>query len=221
MMSPETLDLALALLSRAQDKGHRLNKTKLLKLMYLADIEHFRKNGKTLTGFEWIFFLYGPWSAEYDFLLAELERRDFINIEQWNEADTAGASMAVLERRELDNVVPATDEFYLILHQVDTWVERSLPEMLDYIYFETEPMQGAQSLQPLDFGKIDRIPPTLYRRSKSGIEISTVRRLRAGFANLRSRSERSNAEALSRFAKPVYDEVYIEAIEAISDEAES
>jgi uncharacterized protein YwgA len=77
-MKPIVKDLVLALLTRVKERGGAANKTKLLKLLYLADIEHFRKHGETLSGFDWIFYLYGPWSAEYDSLLEELVQRDLM-----------------------------------------------------------------------------------------------------------------------------------------------
>src|SRR5260370_23010379 len=51
-MKPIVQDLPLALLTRVKERGGNANKTKLLKLLYPADIEHFRKHGETLTGFD-------------------------------------------------------------------------------------------------------------------------------------------------------------------------
>src|SRR5258707_14802558 len=51
-MKPIAQDLALALLTGVKERGGTANKTKLLKLLYLADIEHFRKHGETLTAFD-------------------------------------------------------------------------------------------------------------------------------------------------------------------------
>lgn len=146
MMSPSAQDLALALLTNAQARGNALNKTKLLKLMYLADIEHFRVQRKTLTGFDWIFFLYGPWAAEYDTLIADLERRDLIEIESWESGNLSGERLRSREDRKLESVLESTTEYFRVKHQVEAWSDKSLSELLDYVYFDTDPMRDAVSL---------------------------------------------------------------------------
>jgi hypothetical protein len=80
-MNSEASEIALAILSRVQEKHVFVNKTKLLKLLYLVDIEHYRRFGKTLTEFDWKFYLYGPWTAEYDGLLEGLQQRNAIALQ--------------------------------------------------------------------------------------------------------------------------------------------
>ena len=220
MMSSLAQDLALALLTSAQARGNVLNKTKLLKLMYLADIEHFRSHRKTMTGFEWIFFLYGPWAAEYDTLIAELERRDLIEIDPWESGGLSGNRLKAKEDRKLETLIESTVEYYQVKHQVDTWSDRSLSELLDYVYFDTDPMRDAVSLQPLDFDKVSREAPALYRRSKSGASDGSVRNLRRRFAEIRERNEQARQATRLNFAPPVYDEAYQEALEQLSNESE-
>lgn len=53
-MSETLKQLILALLTIIRDQDGNATKTKLLKLLYLADIEHFRDTGKLLTDAEWI-----------------------------------------------------------------------------------------------------------------------------------------------------------------------
>jgi uncharacterized phage-associated protein len=59
-MKSTAKELALGVLTRVKELDTSVSKTKLLKLLYLADIEHFRTTGETLTGFDWIFYWYGP-----------------------------------------------------------------------------------------------------------------------------------------------------------------
>ncbi len=47
---------------------------------------------------------------------------------------------------------------------VDEWADRRLGEMLDYVYFHTEPMMDAQRGAPLDFQTIDRQRQTVPGR---------------------------------------------------------
>jgi hypothetical protein len=220
MMAPLAQDLALALLTSAQARGTALNKTKLLKLMYLADIEHFRAHRKTLTGFTWIFFLYGPWAAEYDTLIADLERHDFIEIESWESGGISGDRLKTSEDRNLEAVLESATEYYRVKHHVDTWSDRNLSELLDYVYFDTDPMRDAVSLQPLDFEKVSAEAPALYRRSKSGASDASVRNLRRRFAEIRGRNEQARQKAIGSFTVPVYDAAYQEALEQLANESE-
>jgi hypothetical protein len=220
LMNAKAQDLVLAVLSRVKERGGTSNKTKLLKLLYLADIEHFRKYGETLTGFDWIFFLFGPWAAEYDSLLNELENRDLVRTEAWSKGDAAGARLDPVEKKDLGKVVESADEYFRIQHQVDTWADRSLPELLDYVYFDTEPMKEAESLKRLDFSKVDRTPPVLYKRVSSGIPPEKLKRKRAALLEARARNNQGRAVAMSRYGKPTYGESYRSALESLAEEEE-
>src|SRR5690349_17047913 len=59
-------DLIAAVATSVRDCGGAPSKTKILKLLYLLDIESYRNTEATLTGFEWKFYKYGPWAASYD-----------------------------------------------------------------------------------------------------------------------------------------------------------
>ena len=87
----------MAVLTRIAEVEGTANRTKLLKLLYLCDIEYFRATGETLTGFDWVFYLYGPWAPEYDNLLKQLEAEGAIRLQAW----TAGGAEG--ERVQLRN----------------------------------------------------------------------------------------------------------------------
>ncbi len=61
-----------AILTRARERDGYVTKTKLLKYLYLFDLEHYRRFGNTFTGFTWTFHLYGPWAREFEDLYARL-----------------------------------------------------------------------------------------------------------------------------------------------------
>jgi hypothetical protein len=200
-----------------RERAGSVNKTRLLKLLYLADIEHYRKFGVTLTGFDWKFYLFGPWAAEYDTLLAELERKDAIALESWTSADRDGARISLRAERELDKVIPDTEEFYRIRHQIDSWSDRSLSELLDYVYFETEPMSGAVSGERLRFEKIDKEAPKLYHRAKSGTHPEKLKRLKAKLQALQAKAEARRQKMLQNFRPPAFDDVYESALAELDE----
>jgi len=54
---PDRFDRALVYVVRALGQ---VNVTKLEKILYLADLEHFHRTGKTLTGARWVRYKLGP-----------------------------------------------------------------------------------------------------------------------------------------------------------------
>jgi hypothetical protein len=59
-------------------------------------------------------------------------------------SEREGARIEPQDSRDLNEVIADTDEYFQIRHQIDTWAARSLSELLDYVYFETEPMSEAR-----------------------------------------------------------------------------
>jgi hypothetical protein len=125
-----------------------------------------------------------------------------------------------VESRDLNEIIQSADEYFRTVRLVDTWTDRSLRELLDYVYFDTDPMRDAVSLAPLDFNKIQKEAPAFYRRSRSGAGAGSLNRVRSRFAELRERGDRARSETLTRFERPIYDEPYSQALSALSDEAE-
>ncbi|MCL5957820.1 MAG: Panacea domain-containing protein [Chloroflexi bacterium] len=65
-------DLIRYILLRVREEEGNLGKTKLIKLLYLVDVEYYRRYEKTLTGLQWRFHHYGPYAAELEPLLKRL-----------------------------------------------------------------------------------------------------------------------------------------------------
>jgi hypothetical protein len=60
------------ILERAENQKIPIGKTRLIKLLYLIDIENYRLNQKVLTGLDWIFYKYGPYAFEVDKFLDKI-----------------------------------------------------------------------------------------------------------------------------------------------------
>jgi hypothetical protein len=54
---PETRSLIAYLVARTRDKGVTLNQTKLVKLLYLVEVERIASGRDPLTGLDWVFYL--------------------------------------------------------------------------------------------------------------------------------------------------------------------
>ena len=203
------------LIDQVRDQGGTPNKTNLVKLVYLVDVECWRKLGKPATGLEWRFHHYGPYSAELErdindnaFVRVFGNRRSgygFSPSSDWKEVQAAfNTRFEPAVRRVADGVVTQ-------------WGPEGLETLLEYVYFETEPMQDAHRGETLDFSKIQ----PEERRAPRGTGLAFSDEFLSG---LRARwDQRRNPPGTSSQEKeapdePAYDEVYDEALKLMAGE---
>lgn len=215
-LKPEAKPLALAILTRINERDGSANKTKLLKLLYLADIEHYRGTSETLTGFDWIFYLYGPWAPQYDALVAQLEAEGALRKEPWAAGGFEGERLIASEPVDLSSVIKDTASYLRTRYLIDLWADRSVPPLLDYVYFDTEPMRDAEKNKPLDFRKIAKEVPSPYRRAKSDTEVKTLKRLQGRIVEARERLQADSDRTAGTVKAPIYDEDFLAAYEALN-----
>lgn len=141
----------------ATENGIFLTTNRLVKFLYLADLYHARvADGKTLTGLPWKFVYYGPYCTEV--------------MEQIDQAVING----LVSRKKHENKFSPDRDYYsfsckdedveemedLLHFGVLSRLQRDIrlygddtPQLLDYIYFETEPMTNVTKGDSLDFSK--------------------------------------------------------------------
>src|ERR1700732_636929 len=61
-MDKRLTDLLVAIVSYVTAHDGYVTKTKLLKLLYLLDVEFYRAHGQIFTGFNWKYFHLGAWT---------------------------------------------------------------------------------------------------------------------------------------------------------------
>jgi hypothetical protein len=215
-MKPEAKSAVLGILTRVSERDGSANKTKLLKLLYLADIEHYRRTGETLTGFDWIFYFYGPWAPQYDDVLSQLEAEGVLRREGWAAGDFEGERLVAASPVDLSSVIKDTVSFLRTRQLIDVWADRAVPPLLDYVYFETEPMQGAEKMKPLDFTKVSKEIPQSYRRTGSGTEAKALRQVQRRIAEARQKLQAEIDRTASAVKRPVYDDDFLAAYEALN-----
>jgi hypothetical protein len=208
-------DLIVAILSLVRDRGGFATKTKLLKLLYLADIEGYRDTGETLTGFEWSYHLYGPWSEEYDVVLDRMARANRITIRPGSRPDLETQFIQASSPVSFDSVVGPPAVTWLALRRaVETWASEPTGELLNYVYFHTEPMQGARDGDRINFSAVaPRGELRLYRRTKSSATAGDLRKARERFSAFRVRVKRPE----TAFTPPSYDEVFFGGMASLDE----
>src|SRR5882762_3415911 len=122
--------------------------TRLVKLMYLTEVEYYRLKRERLTDLDWKFYHYGPYPPSLIAVIGEPEIETF----EWKNGKSSKQIVRdedVFMRTSADN-----DTERLIWSLVKEWGDADLNQLLDFVYFETEPMQGANRGDILDFSLI-------------------------------------------------------------------
>ena len=202
--------LIAAIITWVVGEGSYVTKTKLLKLVYLFDVEYFRAHRQTFTGFGWKFFHLGPWAAEFDPTLDDLVTKGtLLQQRSNNEFETAFYRSAerIDPREPFSNV---KDE-YILRGVLKRWGTRSTGEILDYVYFQTAPMEAGIRNALLDFSVVQPEQPAAYTRSSSGKTKAEIQKLRTKFEAAQAQRKAGQNQPFA-FTPPKYDEEYLNAM---------
>jgi hypothetical protein len=204
-MNKAVEQLIPAIVSYLNEHNGYVTKTKLLKLLYLFDVEFFRANRKIFTGFEWKFFHLGPWTSEYEPVINSLLARGTLLEQPSARSEYDTKFFRSSEPCELSGLFSSFAEEAILRRVLNAWGENSTGEILDYVYFRTEPMEHGVRNERLDFTHISQEEPAKYVRNPSGVTKKDIRRLRAELATrLKDLHNRQSFE----FTEPNYDEQF-------------
>jgi len=171
MKEKEVQSAILYLLKIAQEERVPIGKVRLMKLLYLLDVKYCRYYGEIYTGLEWVFYKYGPFTFKIEDLL------DKIGVTEEEILLEKGKIFKQL-KYEFDmgeeNVKPSVKSRGILKNLFKEWGSTDLNQLLDYVYFDTEPMENAGLRRKLDFSKI-----ILYKgKEKIAISPYTKKKLR-------------------------------------------
>lgn len=148
------------------------NATRLVKLVYLADLEWRRSHeGEPLSDLHWRFHHYGPYADEFSPLLGG-EDIEVIELSEGKAAKRLMFDEEQLQERKTPEAVSS-----LLQKIVKEWGDTNINLLLNYVYFDTEPMESAKRGEALDFSAVK--PRTL---AKLNLDAQAVARLRADLA---------------------------------------
>ena len=148
-------DLIKYIISRLVDMDSSFGKTKLIKLLYLSDVEYYKLSGQTITGLNWFFHYYGPYAFEIDEALKQLD----LEIPQEDTKTASGHKAKVFRpSRDLSSDFEETSglEKSVVDRVTETWGLEELNTLLNHVYFHTEPMENVQRGDVLDFSSVRR-----------------------------------------------------------------
>ncbi len=126
-------------------KASYLGKTKLVKLIYLMDYEHFKAFGNSITKIDYFYYHYGPYSDEISKYINELGKSKII-LETRNISSFTGrvfCTYCTLGGFEYDKYLGA-DEIDTANYILQKYGNEQLEILLDITY-DTVPMKNVKS----------------------------------------------------------------------------
>ena len=211
-MHPRIKDLLIAIVCYINEHDGYVTKTKLLKLVYLFDVEFYRLNRHLFTGFNWKFFHLGPWTREFDPIVDEIVRNGALLETQSARSEYDTRFFKTESRLDFSSLFPTFRDETALRVVLNTWGDRSTGEILDYVYFRTEPMEHGIRNEALDFSVIPEDRPEKYVRSSSGTPSRQITAMRKEFAERIASLQERQGEKRFQFTPPQYDDEFVNAM---------
>jgi hypothetical protein len=165
----------------------KLTTNRLVKFLYLTDLYYARiKTGETLTGFPWRFIYYGPFCSEAweainqtvvnGLICKETYPSSFDEVKEyhifWCQDDDAENIENKIQIRVIGQLQKAIKKY-----------GEDTPQLLDHVYFETEPMQGVKKGDLLNFSKCE-MPKPIEKIVLKKLSPEIIKRAREKIKNL-------------------------------------
>jgi hypothetical protein len=211
-----TEKLILAIVGYIADRGGLVSKTKLLKLLYLCEVEFFRLYRQRLTKLDWKFHHLGPWARAYDAVLDGLvTAKQLVEVPMQDYEYDSTLYRVMIPEVKLRDLFDTPKEAFTLEHVLNTWSKAPTPELLNYVYFHTEPMLEAKRGERLEFATIQIETGKKFELASSGLSRKDIKRVRARF---QSKVSKLSPKQNFRFTAPRYDEEFEAAMAKLDDE---
>ena len=184
-------DLIHAIVWYASRRGEKLTTLRLVKFLYLADLYNARfSKGETLTGWPWAFVYFGPWCKEVNEAIEKSAKKGLILAQEYPSKYDDDKDYRLFSTE-------STDEDPKIIEALPTYVWSRLQwaiqkwaddwhGLLDYVYFETEPMIEAKPGTLLDFSH-SQMPEVPKKMETKKIPKAKVEEAKKALARLREK----------------------------------
>ncbi|MCF7949234.1 MAG: DUF4065 domain-containing protein [Spirochaetia bacterium] len=111
----------------------KVYKTKLLKIAFLVDYEHFQRYTVSVSGWPYARLPYGPVPQEYKMLLERAERNGFIETRDYDDG-TSTIEAGVCAQKLLKKNSFSDDEIETIKKVINRWNKATAQELSDYTH---------------------------------------------------------------------------------------
>lgn len=192
---------------------------RVVKFLYLADLYQARLNqGQTLSDWPWAFVHFGPYCSQAYETVQEAATLGLINKKTYESHYKDRDEYDLFTCNDVDEP-PIGNEIHIYVvtelrNAIKKWGDDT-GSLLDYVYFETEPMHDARPSQMLDFSTARKPEPTSTVEMKK-IPSESLERGRGIVEKLKRKhleaTEKQEAREKQRDRSKLYDEHYEKAI---------
>jgi hypothetical protein len=202
----------------ATEQGEVLTPIRLVKFLYLADLFYARKfQGETLTKWPWRFVHYGPFCGEALEAIEKAKRNRLIEAisyeSKFDDEDHFLYKCHLEKDHQLHEILPIS-----ITAPLENAIKRwggDTYQLLDYVYFETEPMEEVKFRDLLDFHKA-RTPQIIESVEMKSLSKEKIKKANEAIQRLKNSFSKSSAK--SNVVVPIYDEIYHNAVEIMDED---
>lgn len=219
----QSTDLIRYIVWYATQQGIKLTTNRLVKFLYLADLYYARiKDGKTITGFPWRFIYYGPYCREAWNTIEKAAADNLICKETYASYFDDEKEYNLFWCRE-DDAEELGEQIHIgVIGYLQNAIKKfgdDTPQLLDYVYFDTEPMQDAQKGDLLDFSKAERFEPVKKVQLKK-LSPETIKKAREKIKKLSDslNADRKRLIKSEREAEKFKDESYYKFLNLLDGE---
>ncbi len=219
-MNTSIFDIIRFIVWRASEARGGLSTLALVKYLYLADLFYAEETGgKTLTGLPWIFYHYGPYCTESYRVIDDALTHGFINAKNYQSKYEEGEEYKWYS--SVDEEEPKIDM------PIHVWASLSkaiaqfedIRDLMNFVYFETAPMQHAKERQQLDFSTAKKNTPEtpVLMNQLSAKKVKKAQELLKKLHDTRKKYSSVNYAG----PKPVYDDVYYNFTKTLDDDCQA
>jgi hypothetical protein len=139
--------IVLYLIDQLQDNGSPISTIRIIKYLYLLDLEYYNGHFKTFTGINWIRYTYGPYFFAWPNIVNEIGYR--LSVEEIKTDRGDGFTYRVDEPYRIDDKVPFGVQ-KMIDRIVKKWGDEDLEEILNHVYASL-PVEESKLNEEIDF----------------------------------------------------------------------
>jgi uncharacterized phage-associated protein len=140
-------NLLLYIVDQLQDMEAQVSTIRLVKLLYLIDLEYFIRHKKTLTEINWVFYHYGPYFYELGDILnsasIDLDAKEVMT------QSGKGYTYRVIDEQDISKLLDFVTE-QQINRIIKKWALEDTRLLLDFVY-NTPPIKMGQRGNSIDF----------------------------------------------------------------------
>ena len=212
-------DLIHAIVWYASKRGEKLTTLRLVKFLYLSDLYHARvSKGETLTGWPWAFVYFGPWCKEVNEAVSNAAKDGLVLANEYPSKYDDEKDYRLFWLEDTDEEPKVIDALPTYVWSRLQWAIRKWADdsygLLDYVYFETEPMIEAKPGAVLDFSQ-SRMPKISKKINMKQIPKAKMEEAKKALARL---EEKYKTGLISRPPQGPTDTVFLEFVSKLDEE---